>query len=144
MNLRHFIYSNKKPQSDDDVSSEGDYPLSYCYTRRNPPVDEPIDDKTPELRREIQRIPTFAIFHKLAVGKGVPHTFVGKFIFFTLLKINSRLLLAFVRQWPALPRVVVGIFSSDSPLSLINFTSRCSYRSALFHCQEYLLQNGML
>ncbi|KAG5646513.1 hypothetical protein DXG03_003280 [Asterophora parasitica] len=41
-------------------------------------------------RRRLQRIPTCAIFHKIAEGKGVPHTFI-----------------AFIRQWPALPRVVV-------------------------------------
>jgi KUP system potassium uptake protein len=99
MNLRHFIHSNKKPQSDDDVSSEGDYPVSYYYTIRNPSVDGSVDEKTTELRREIQRIPTFAIFHKLAVGKGVPHTFV-----------------AFVRQWPTLPRVVVFLSVCIVPL----------------------------
>ena len=119
MNLRHFIYSNKKTQSDDDDSSEGDYPLSYYYTKRNPSVDEPIDDKTTEPKREIQRIPTFAIFHKLAVGKGVPHTFVGKFVFLQPYRLIHVFLLAFVRQWPALPRVVVRIFLSDSPLSRI-------------------------
>ena len=84
MNLRHFIGSSaesKKPISDnDDVTSDSevDYPLSYYYIQ-NPPLHGPIDDKTVDQRMEIQRIPTFAIFHKLASGKGVPHTFVGEF-----------------------------------------------------------------
>ena len=90
MNLRHFIGSSesKKPISDnDDVTSEVDYPLSYHYIP-NPRLDGPIDDKTVtvEQRMEIQRIPTFAIFHKLASGKGVPHTFVGVFAYFTTLR----------------------------------------------------------
>ncbi|KDQ61961.1 hypothetical protein JAAARDRAFT_204343 [Jaapia argillacea MUCL 33604] len=41
-------------------------------------------------QRELARIPTFAIFHKLTGGRGVPHSFIG-----------------FVRQWPAVPDVVV-------------------------------------
>lgn len=31
-----------------------------------------------EGKRELVRIPTCAVFHKIASGKGVPHTFVGK------------------------------------------------------------------
>jgi KUP system potassium uptake protein len=42
---------------------------------------------------ELVRIPTCAVFYKLSAGTGVPHSFVG-----------------FVRQWPALPRVVVRSF----------------------------------
>jgi KUP system potassium uptake protein len=87
MNLRHFIGSSEseKPISDnDDVTSEVEYPLSY-YCIQNPRLDGPIDDKAVEQRMEIQRIPTFAIFHKLASGKGVPHTFVGEFAYFTTL-----------------------------------------------------------
>jgi len=99
MNLRHFIYPNRKPQTDDDISSEGDYPPSYYYTMRKELSDVPIDEKSTEQRREIQRIPTFAIFHKLTPGKGIPHTFV-----------------AFIRQWPALPRVVVFLSVCIVPL----------------------------
>jgi hypothetical protein len=44
-----------------------------------------------EERRELQRISTCAIFHKFTCGYGVPHTFVG-----------------FIRQWPALPLVMVS------------------------------------
>ena len=86
MNLRHFIRSNEseKPHSDDDIASESDYPLSYYYIQ-NPSSDGPTDDKAVEQRKEIPRILTFAIFHKLASGKGVPHTFVGEFAFFTTL-----------------------------------------------------------
>ena len=47
-----------------------------------------------EEKRELQRISTCAIFHKFTHGPGVPHTFV-----------------AFIRQWPALPRVVVSIMA---------------------------------
>ncbi|KAG8843145.1 hypothetical protein FRB96_004344 [Tulasnella sp. 330] len=46
------------------------------------------DDSHPRL--PLARIPTCAVFHKLTAGRGVPHTFYG-----------------FLRQWPALPRVVI-------------------------------------
>lgn len=46
------------------------------------------DDAHPRL--PLVRLPTCAVFHKLTAGRGVPHTFYG-----------------FLRQWPALPRVVV-------------------------------------
>jgi KUP system potassium uptake protein len=90
MNLRHFIGSSesKKPISasnNDDVTSEVDCPPPHYYIQ-NPRLDGPIDDKTVEQGMEIQRIPTFAIFHKLASGKGVPHTFVGEFAYFTTLR----------------------------------------------------------
>jgi KUP system potassium uptake protein len=41
----------------------------------------------------LPRMSTMAVFHKLSSGKGVPHTFYG-----------------FLKQWPALPRVVVSLF----------------------------------
>lgn len=43
---------------------------------------------------ELARLPTCAVFHRLTAGngKGIPHSFAG-----------------FIRQWPALPRVVVSI-----------------------------------
>jgi len=46
------------------------------------------DDGHPRL--PLPRLPTCAVFHKLTAGRGVPHTFYG-----------------FLRQWPALPRVVI-------------------------------------
>ncbi len=57
-----------------------------------------------EERKELVRINTCAIFHKLTPGRGVPHSFIG-----------------FIRQWPSLPRLVVrrllfpNLFSIDHP-----------------------------
>ena len=50
-------------------------------------------DVPEEERRPLVRVSSCAVFHKLTPGSGVPHSFVG-----------------FVRQWPALPRVVVSSF----------------------------------
>ena len=80
MNLRHFIRADDDKPSDDDSSLESEYPKKYYYSPNNP-SEKFVDDKVVEERKEIQRIPTFAIFHKLALGKGVPHTFVGEFTF---------------------------------------------------------------
>ena len=145
MNLRHFIGMNesKKPLSDDDISSEVEYPLSYYYIQ-NPSMYGPISDKSVERRVEIERIPTFAIFHKLATGKGVPHTFVGEFAFFTTLQFFfTSLGVGFIRQWPALPRVVVCI-TMNAHFTSKDLPCRYSCRSALFLFQEYQLKSDML
>ena len=42
---------------------------------------------------ELARLPICAVFHRLTTGRGVPHSFAS-----------------FIRQWPALPRVVVRSF----------------------------------
>ena len=63
----------------------------YYYFARDKLANESARDQT-EDRKELVRIPTCAIFHKFASGKGVPHSFVG-----------------FIRQWPALPHVVVSL-----------------------------------
>jgi hypothetical protein len=36
-----------------------------------------LDDATNEAT-DLIRVPTFAVFHKLTAGKGVPHTFYGE------------------------------------------------------------------
>jgi KUP system potassium uptake protein len=48
----------------------------------------------------LTRMSTLAVFHKLSSGKGVPHTFYG-----------------FLKQWPALPRVVVSLFVTTQTVS---------------------------
>ncbi|KAK2467233.1 hypothetical protein APHAL10511_000782 [Amanita phalloides] len=52
--------------------------------------------------RELVRISTCAVFHKYTRGPGVPHTFVG-----------------FIRQWPALPRVVVFLSVCILPIARV-------------------------
>jgi KUP system potassium uptake protein len=78
--------------SDGDESDDSD-PVQdrYYYLARDKNASDSIHGE-PEDRRELVRIPTCAIFHKFASGKGVPHSFVG-----------------FIRQWPALPQVVVSL-----------------------------------
>ncbi|KAG8832168.1 hypothetical protein FRC17_001875, partial [Serendipita sp. 399] len=53
------------------------------------------DEKVP-----LSRMSTMAIFHKLSSGKGVPHTFYG-----------------FLKQWPALPRVVIFLSVRIMPIA---------------------------
>jgi KUP system potassium uptake protein len=66
------------------VSSETDY-----YYMAGKHADDEKEER--EERKELVRIDTCAVFYKLSAGTGVPHSFVG-----------------FIRQWPALPRVVVS------------------------------------
>ncbi|KAG8798547.1 hypothetical protein FRC16_007060 [Serendipita sp. 398] len=117
-NLRHFI-------SKEVVETVSHSPI----TRRNPRlspntdlditygVEEEADDAKsgmmPHIQEELKlyldtgdekvpllRMSTMAIFHKLSSGKGVPHTFYG-----------------FLKQWPALPRVVVFLSVRIMPIA---------------------------
>ncbi|PPR03507.1 hypothetical protein CVT24_006995 [Panaeolus cyanescens] len=106
MNLRHFIYQEKgntsEKDEEEDISDGTDdtgNQAFYFLTHSNGLQKGRIQSAAMDDRKELQRIPTCAIFHKIASGKGVPHTFVG-----------------FIRQWPALPRIV--IFLSVSLVSI--------------------------
>ena len=57
---------------------------------------------------ELVRLPTCAIFHKLGAGTGVPPSFLGKYYHHMCTDPSGlRCSLGFIKQWPALPRVVV-------------------------------------
>ena len=107
-NLRHFIAAGEKgevtipagpgPERPHTITSENDesddaesVQERYYYLAHDKNKNDSILER-PEDRRELVRIPTCAIFHKFAAGRGVPHSFVG-----------------FIRQWPALPQVVVSL-----------------------------------
>lgn len=102
-NLRHFIHmdedSSKLTISFKEATSGivGSEPDEDVITTLPALTDENGDDKKPRVtyyiskgeryqeepeavedRRELVRIPTCAVFHKLTVGKGVPHSFVGE------------------------------------------------------------------
>lgn len=100
MNLRHLIgmYElDPKPSASPSTHAlpilENDPntpPTKGTYLVQRSGETTPADVRSISLRRELVRIQTCAIFYKISEGKGVPHTFVG-----------------FIRQWPALPRVVI-------------------------------------
>ncbi|KAH9941952.1 potassium transporter [Amylocystis lapponica] len=109
MNLRHFILpsdteevflrvgQNQNLQGEVSTESEDDHDVedekiqhpSY-YILEDHDTGKGVGTGSASGRRELTRIQTCAVFHKLTVGKGVPHSFVG-----------------FIRQWPSLPRVVI-------------------------------------
>jgi len=81
MNLGHFIGHSPKGGSHvvDDQSSD-DHDTSYYFLPNDTNSfnnQKVVDEKSAE-RKELQRIPSCAVFHKIASGKGVPHTFIGK------------------------------------------------------------------
>ena len=89
-------------QSIKDEKPEPLYPMLYYMdrTRTNDTMKTLADDTLPyastdtttiEEKNILPRINSCAFFHKLTPGPGVPHGFV-----------------AFIRQWPSLPRLVVG------------------------------------
>jgi KUP system potassium uptake protein len=118
-NLRHFIHvrhhgedsdkitfnlrtsdvlptaENQHDEKETEMEKEKADSLYYYVTE--PEESSSNDEAQAEEKHELVRIPTCAIFHKLSKGRGVPHTFIG-----------------FIKQWPALPRVVVRVtYSSD-------------------------------
>ena len=112
-NLRHFITKEVK----EDVKSGNGSPL--LSTSRAVEFDvadtqaSGVEEKDDQIEQTIQlyldtgdekvllpRMSTMAIFHKLSSGKGVPHTFYG-----------------FLKQWPALPRVVVFLSVRIMPIA---------------------------
>lgn len=112
MNLRHFIVSNsdivEKPDSyEEDEISPAEENIAVATTSTSLPSTSSVD-KTIKMfdydgkTRELAVLPITAVFHKFAGGKGTPHSFVG-----------------FLRQYPALPRVVV--------CSLIFFSRNLGY-----------------
>ncbi|EIN06328.1 potassium transporter [Punctularia strigosozonata HHB-11173 SS5] len=118
-NLRHFIVPGEAGeialhvgnahgyQEDNAIASEEDRGLSPIpheyYYMADPDKGNSFNDFPDEERRQLVRIPTCAIFHKLSSGKGVPHSFVG-----------------FVRQWPALPRVVIFLSVRMRPIAHVH------------------------
>jgi len=84
-------------EEDDDEESKLDPNCLYLVER----------DGRPRLR--LPRLPTCAVFHKLTSGRGVPHTFYG-----------------FLRQWPALPRVVIFLSVSTMNINHVPLEDRYS------------------
>lgn len=83
-NLRHFIWREDKfsvgevedsQEIAEQVKEEVSEPTYYYLpTQSFSSKDEGLEIE----KRELTRIPTMAIFHKFTVGRGVPHTFVGR------------------------------------------------------------------
>lgn len=77
-----------------DAHAQAQAAALYYVAHASPKVSFEKDDAASEMveeKRELVRIESCAIFHKLTPGQGVPHSFIG-----------------FIRQWPALPRIVVS------------------------------------
>ncbi|KIY45499.1 potassium transporter [Fistulina hepatica ATCC 64428] len=111
-NLKHFIYQQDSIASlgpdtiklrgtleaavSEDETEERNDPEYYYLEEEKPSVD------APRVKRILTRIPTCAVFHKVTPARGIPHTFVG-----------------FIRQWPALPRVVVFLSVYILPIARV-------------------------
>ncbi|KAF8882060.1 potassium transporter, partial [Gymnopilus junonius] len=113
MNLKHFIHQTPKIREeqppdnghdpdDDQTADEHDELSYYFYEVSSTRGSVKFADEKPGEKRELQRIPSAAVFHKITTGKGVPHTFVE-----------------FIRQWPALPRVVVFLSVCILPIARV-------------------------
>ncbi|KAJ3786207.1 potassium transporter [Lentinula aff. detonsa] len=108
-NLRHFISKEDKApvgkvdgsqEIMEEMKEEEAVESTYYYvpTQNFSSKDEGLEIE----KRELTRIPTMAVFHKFTGGRGVPHTFVG-----------------FIRQWPALPQVLVFLSVSMFPIARV-------------------------
>lgn len=69
--VRHDIVDDEAIVEHEVETEESDTATLYCL-----PTDAPNgDEKNVEGRRELGRVPLFAIFHRMANEKGVPHSF---------------------------------------------------------------------
>ncbi|OSX64573.1 hypothetical protein POSPLADRAFT_1073955 [Postia placenta MAD-698-R-SB12] len=127
MNLRHVIFTERdrselqirRPvdlkhskeielSEGDDASGRDSEDLEVEEEREHATAVDPetfyiLDDAgqgSGATHRPLARIQTCAVFHKLTVGRGVPHSFIG-----------------FLRQWPALPRVVIFLAVRVLPIA---------------------------
>ncbi|KAJ7145273.1 potassium transporter [Mycena filopes] len=116
-NLRHFIipeidqndddFDNEEAEEEEEeAEEEGDSKpkdLQYYYRADLDGEKRGVENQNLPL----VRLPTCAVFHKFARGQGAPHTFI-----------------AFVRQWPALPRVVIFLSVSVVPIAHVSREDR--------------------
>lgn len=113
MNLRHFIVSgdNEKFGTPDETGQEFEFGIDQIEKAAATSVSLPISsaskgvkmvDENGKTSRELAVLPITAIFHKFAGGKGTPHSFVG-----------------FLRQYPALPRVVIFLSVRVIPVARV-------------------------
>ncbi|KAF5389290.1 hypothetical protein D9757_003396 [Collybiopsis confluens] len=117
-NLRHFIWREDQvmPNKEADEAEglegredkdEGDNDPIYFYLPTQTFSGE--DEGVSVGKRELTRIPSMAVFHKITAGPGVPHTFVG-----------------FIRQWPALPQLLVFLSVQMFPIARVDPKHRFS------------------
>jgi KUP system potassium uptake protein len=132
-NLRHFISIEatedvRGPPAESPQSMNKTIEFDIGIT--NPEKSDVADMQDPQTEKKLQffldggaekinlpRVSTMAVFHKLAAGKGIPHTFY-----------------AFLKQWPALPRVVVSLLSfndlkDDGDIDFFEDLLVCSHRT---------------
>ncbi|CAE6360553.1 unnamed protein product [Rhizoctonia solani] len=116
-NLRHFIMLHSVG-SEDKIPPVFVSPYSQISTENHEITfvdeqaameDEPENEERglylladSKEKRLLPRVETTAVFHKLSAGRGVPHAFY-----------------AFLRQWPALPRVVIFLSVRIMPTARI-------------------------
>jgi len=108
-NLARFIQQNNGTDSQttlDNISNSGELVrevqgLSYIASQRHK-LSEGLKESELEEKRELVRIAACAIFYKFSRGPGVPHTFV-----------------AFINQWPSLPKVVVFLSVCVLPVAKV-------------------------
>jgi KUP system potassium uptake protein len=78
MNLRHLIgQARRRPAS---LTEDGEV---YYYLRDHASPAGEKDDRSVEgdKGKELSRIDSCAVFHKITSGKGVPHTFTGRLLY---------------------------------------------------------------
>ncbi|KIY68292.1 potassium transporter [Cylindrobasidium torrendii FP15055 ss-10] len=122
-NLRDFIQRDEKSsvtfhlespinempsiefESESEEDTNTDFGSRYFYVSQTTSTSlsqkEGVEGKVVQ-RKELSRISSCAIFHKLTEGSGVPHSFIG-----------------FVRQWPALPEVLIFLSISIVPFARV-------------------------
>ncbi|KAF8139183.1 potassium transporter [Mycena galopus ATCC 62051] len=109
-NIRHFIIPDADQEvTEDDSEIEEDETEPYHKTKdvKYSYRVDPHGEKDMGETQPLVRLPTCAVFHKITRGQGAPHTFIG-----------------FIRQWPALPRVVIFLNVTVVPVARVSSEER--------------------
>jgi KUP system potassium uptake protein len=75
MNLRHLIGRARRPSTSPTEDGETYYYLRDRAGYSDTGDEEPVGG---DKGKELPRIDSCAVFHKITSGRGVPHTFIGR------------------------------------------------------------------
>jgi KUP system potassium uptake protein len=100
MNLRHFIGKARRPSASPTEDGDIYYYMRDRVSHFNQNGHRDDESAEGDKGKELPRIDSCAVFHKVTSGKGVPHTFVG-----------------FIKQWPSLPHLSIYLSCSQTSRS---------------------------
>ena len=120
--VRQDVHDDGAIVEDEVATDESDVATLYCL----PHAAFSGEEKDPEGRRELGRVPLFAIFHRMANEKGVPHSFTrtSRLYSIDLWQPLTLIWSGFISQWPALPTFAIFLTVHVLPVAHVTVADR--------------------